>query len=502
VRQAVSTPGWQIAGPVTAGLLLLVLLFYRETTQHILHVWNQLESGEYAHGYLVLAISLYLVYTRRRSLAVLVPCPAVLALPAVVAASLLWLAGSLADVQLVQVAALLLVVMTVVWAVLGTPAARQLVFPVLFIGLALPLWSPLSPLLQGLTADAVFWPVRAVGIPALRQENLIILPAGTLSIEESCSGLRYLLAALTLGVLYAWLYYRRLAARLTVVLVAVFAALLANVLRVFIVVYVADKTAMQHPWVDDHLSVGWFLFGGLVFLLLAVDIVVSRQRTAATIAPREVDRLGARQTAHCGLLFLLSVAGVASVLAMSGPVLAAWADARPATAREFRLEFPAVTGWSGPLSTTDSWMPVFQGALAGKRMYQNDSNVLYLYAGFYPWQSQGKELINDLNRLADGKLWRPVHPQVQTAHHREQVLETASGQRRLAWYWYRVTGRHTTSEYLAKLLQLRGILEGNRQASVIVIAADFDENADAARQVLAEFLSAAGPSLAGIAVEQ
>jgi EpsI family protein len=85
---------------------------------------------------------------------------------------------------------------------------------------------------------------------------------------------------------------------------------------------------------------------------------------------------------------------------------------------------------------------------------------------------------------------------------REQMLESTSGQRRLVWYWYRVGGRQTISDYRAKLLQLWGDLEGNHQATVIVIATDFDENADTARQVLAEFLSAAGPSLAEIAVEQ
>jgi EpsI family protein len=85
---------------------------------------------------------------------------------------------------------------------------------------------------------------------------------------------------------------------------------------------------------------------------------------------------------------------------------------------------------------------------------------------------------------------------------REQVLESTSGQRRLVWYWYRVGGRRMTSEYLAKLLQLSVILGGDHSASVIVVATDFDENADTARQTLQEFLSAVNPLLSGIAAEQ
>jgi exosortase A len=487
--------------------LLLVLLSYRETTRHIIRVWNQVDTGEYAHGYLVLAISLYLIWSRRRPLEALKPCPATAALPAVLVTSLLWLAGSLVDVQMVQVAALLLVVMTVAWALLGTPAARQLLFPVLFVGLALPLWSPLSPVLQELTADTVFWLTRVAGIPALRQENLIVLTAGTLAVEEACGGLRYLQAALTLGILYAWLYYRRLAARLAVVLAAILTALLANILRVFIVVYLANKTAMQHPWVDDHLTMGWYLFGGLVFLLLALDIGMSRHAAVVSTVSRGVDGTGAGQAADRGALYFLSVAGIASVLAVSGPALAAWADVRPARVPDFRLDFPPVAGWSGPLSTADSWMPVFHGALAGRRLYRKDTHELYLYAGFFPGQSQGNELINDRNHITNGSIWRPVYPQARTARYREQpvreqVLESTNGQQRLAWYWYRVGGRQTASEYRAKLLQLTGMLEGKHQATVIVIATDFDEHADAAREVLTDFLSAAGQSLTRVAVEQ
>ena len=51
-------------------------------------------------------------------------------------------------------------------------------------------------------------------IPALRIENMIVLPAGKLSIEEACSGLKYFLVAMTLATLYAYLNYETLRSRL------------------------------------------------------------------------------------------------------------------------------------------------------------------------------------------------------------------------------------------------------------------------------------------------
>ncbi|MGB5442887.1 MAG: archaeosortase/exosortase family protein, partial [Gammaproteobacteria bacterium] len=146
---------WRLAGPAVAVLLLLTFSVYHETLLYLTGLWNQLDIGEYAHGYLVLAISVYLVLRQRRVLAALRPCPNAWALPAVLAASLLWMLAALVDVQVLQTIGLLLLVLAIVWTVLGNRVTRALLFPILFIGFAIPVWFPLSPLLQDLTADAV-----------------------------------------------------------------------------------------------------------------------------------------------------------------------------------------------------------------------------------------------------------------------------------------------------------------------------------------------------------
>ena len=255
---------WSIAGISIIVLLLLALIFYQQTVLYLISLWNQYETGNYAHGYLVLAISLYLIVRNRGELALLRPCPNYRALPTVLVASLLWLMAVLVDVNMMQAVALLLLLLAIVWVLLGNQVIRKLSFPILFISFAIPIWFPLSPILQNLTADVVFWTIRLMEVPAARQDNMIMLPAGTFSVEEECSGLRYLLAALTLGTLYAYLNYRTLRARVIVVLVSTTAAVLANFMRVFIVVYLGYATDMQHPYVHDHLMLGWYLFGALI----------------------------------------------------------------------------------------------------------------------------------------------------------------------------------------------------------------------------------------------
>ena len=230
---------WRHTGPVLAALLLLVLVLYHTTVQSVLAKWGQFEQGEFAHGYLVLAISIYMVFASRHRLAELNPCGNALALIAIAITGLLWLMAWVVDVQMVQALAVVLMLMSVIWTITGNRVARQLLLPVLFLCFAIPIWSPLSPLLQELTADTVFWLTRAAGVPAMRHEQLIILPTGSLSIEEACSGLRYLLAALTLGVVYAWMNYQDIRARLFVVMIAAITAIISHIIRVFIVVYLA-----------------------------------------------------------------------------------------------------------------------------------------------------------------------------------------------------------------------------------------------------------------------
>ena len=138
-------------------------------------------------------------------------------------------------------------------------------------------------------------------------------------------------------------------------------------------------------------------------------------------------------------------------------------------------------------------MPVYKGAVAGKRAYVHGDYKLYLYVGYYPTQSQGSELINDLNRISDDKDWRTQYSHAQvtssgTGPILEQVLVSGSGQTRLVWYWYQVAGEPTVNPYVAKLLQVKGLVKGKPGAAVIAMTTDIQDDAAAARELLFEFM--------------
>jgi EpsI family protein len=158
-------------------------------------------------------------------------------------------------------------------------------------------------------------------------------------------------------------------------------------------------------------------------------------------------------------------------------------------------------GWQGPVSANDSWQPVYKGAITQKGQYNKAGKGVHLFVGYYPGQSQGAELINDLNRIGSHKAWQVVRAEITRqgqgqAEVIETEIETLSGGKRLLWHRYRVAGHYTTNNYIAKYRQLTGLLSGRMDAAVVAMATDVDNDIQAARARLADFLYSMSEPLA------
>ncbi|MDB4575598.1 EpsI family protein, partial [bacterium] len=149
----------------------------------------------------------------------------------------------------------------------------------------------------------------------------------------------------------------------------------------------------------------------------------------------------------------------------------------------------------------DDWTPQYRGAIAHKMTFNNQvGQQVHFYMGLYATQKQGEELINDLNRISDDKIWHSGY-QTEKLHNiggrqvLEQLLEKKDGTQRLVWYWYRVAGKDTVNKYQAKALQVLGLLNGIQQASVVAIATKSDGEHESARKVLSQFAEDMGASI-------
>jgi EpsI family protein len=259
---------------------------------------------------------------------------------------------------------------------------------------------------------------------------------------------------------------------------------------------------MQHPIVHDHLMLGWYLFGALVLLLLIVDYLIHRRRGKAVDV--DVDRADAGREHGCDnrKLRCIVLIGAATALVAAGPAAAWWIKHRVIVVPEIVNELPPGQGdWAGPLSQNDDWEPVYYGADEYLRGYsRNDVRVL-LYTAIYQQQSQGRELINDLNLISSGRNWQQLSAERTIVTDAglaliETELVSPGNQRRLVWYCYRVAGHYTTSRLAAKALQLVGLVIGRERAAVIALAAVSDDDLTRVRHEMDDFLAAMGPAIA------
>ena len=142
------------------------------------------------------------------------------------------------------------------WWIGGEAWLRHFAFPVLFVLVAVPWVTPIeAPIIQGLMraiAAVAAEVANLLGIPAQVQGNLIRVPNGLVGMNEACSGVRSLQTSLMIGLLFGELKRLSILHRVLLVTGAVTIALIANLLRAVILVWIGatEEISAIDRWHD------------------------------------------------------------------------------------------------------------------------------------------------------------------------------------------------------------------------------------------------------------
>jgi exosortase A len=218
--------------------------------------------------------------------------------------AMLWFMARLLSVPVVEQGALIAAVPTLAWTVNGHAWARRNRFALLFCLLATPVGEFLVPPLMELTATITVALVRLCGIPVLRDGMQLTMASGEFVVAEACSGIRYLIATVTLGLLFAHLTYRSRNRKLWFLLAAVLTPLLANGLRAWLMVMIAHFTDLQYAAGFDHLVYGWLFFGIVIVALFSVGSLFQESAglAGAVSLPAAVANVSLQQAVPSGAL--------------------------------------------------------------------------------------------------------------------------------------------------------------------------------------------------------
>ena len=221
---------WRQVFPALLLVLAWTLFLYRETSMAMVTIWSRSET--FTHGFLVPPIVMWLVWRQRWAIAALPPRPTAGAFVLVAGAAFAWLLGDLVAVNAVTQLALVALLVLAVPAMVGLPVTRLIIFPLGFLFFCVPLGEFLMPQLMEWTANFTVLALRLSGIPVYREGLQFVIPSGNWSVVEACSGVRYLIASLTVGTLFAYLNYQSTKRRVMFVIVSLLVPVVELILSV------------------------------------------------------------------------------------------------------------------------------------------------------------------------------------------------------------------------------------------------------------------------------
>lgn len=268
----------QLGGAVL--LVVLGLLYWRIAGKLVSDWYN---IGDQSHGFLVPFFALFLVWDKRHKLGAMPVRPSWVGLPLVVIGAFTLLLGVYGAELFLSRVSFVLILGGLVWTLCGRTIFRELLFPMAVLLLAIPfpaiLFNQITFPLQLLASRMASALLPLLGVPVLREGNVIQLPAMKLEVAEACSGIRSLMSLFTLSVFYGYFLERTTARRWFMALASIPIAVGANALRI-----VGTGLCVQY-W-DPSKGEGFFHeFSGWVMFLISLGFLYFVHRALQLVRP-------------------------------------------------------------------------------------------------------------------------------------------------------------------------------------------------------------------------
>lgn len=257
--------------------IVLLLGVYFPILRNMVHHWSLVE--DYQHGFIVAPLALFFAYQRRWDLEDSVIKGSWLGLiPMFIGLTSLTI-GRLGTELMTMRAGFIFTLIGLVLLILGREVFKILAFPLFFLFLMVPLPQSLVNTiafpLQLIAAKFAVWSLQEMGIPALVEGNIIHLAHASLFVADACSGLRSLMALITLGVVFAHFFNRSaLWIQLFLVSSTIPIAIMVNAFRVALTGYLSHRFGQEFATGAIHDFQGIFTFGLAFFALLALGRLI------------------------------------------------------------------------------------------------------------------------------------------------------------------------------------------------------------------------------------
>lgn len=267
----------KVSWPALAWFGGLLLVCYAPVLYRMGVQWANDENM--GHGFFVPVVAGYVAWQRRNLLLSIPRQPSNWGLVLIIWAALQELAATLGAEIFTARLSFVIALFGVVLYVGGKQWVKTLLFPLVLLLFMIPipqiLYARLTLSLQMVASALGEWLIEMMGIPVIREGNLLRLPSQTLDVAEACSGIRSLLSLGFLSLVYGYFVDSRVWMRWALLIATVPIAIAANGIRVGVTGLLSE--------VNTKLAQGAYheMEGYLVFLVALVALVATHRALSA-----------------------------------------------------------------------------------------------------------------------------------------------------------------------------------------------------------------------------
>jgi len=380
-------------------LVVLVVLFLFacfETISVIVEDWFTFSAS---HGLLMFAVSVLMVWRKKVYLRRIEIRPSIL--PGILLTGLgciMLVSGRLSFTTSLEKMSLIVILLGLVVLLGGMPYLKALYIPISYLIFTISVFNVILSgqliYFQNVTAYIAATSLNLVGLPALRNGHLIVLPHIALDVAKSCSGINHITALVGLAIPLAVVTQKTRWAKILLVIEAFLIGILANGLRVFGIAlwtFFYGNEVVHGP-LDVFLVSSIFGFG-FVALLLMSWLQGKKSLKGITGATAEQELPQPKQSSKQSYRASITAA---VLLCITGGFLF-FQSTEPVYPKKDLNEIPEVI---------KNWVAddVYQGTIrleeiypdsVLRRTYHNpEQRRIHLYVGYFNKQSREKKIFN------------------------------------------------------------------------------------------------------------